>query len=45
VYLALSAYNTQFVAPAVSTMNLVEWEFLLCEWLPFGLSALLFRLG
>jgi len=23
-------------------MNLVEWEFLLCEWLSFGLSACCF---
>jgi len=35
----------EFVAPAVSTMNLVQMEFLLCEWSSFGLSALLFRLG
>jgi len=45
VYLALSTYNTEFVALAVSMMNLVEKVFLLCEWLSFGLSALLFRLG
>jgi len=45
VYLALSNYNIEFVALAVSTMHLVEWEFLLCEWSPFGFSALLFRLG
>jgi len=31
VYLALPTYNTEFVALAVSTMYLVEWEFLLCE--------------
>jgi len=42
---ALSTYNTEFVALAVSTMNLIEWEFLLCEWSSFGLSTLLFRLG
>jgi len=33
------------MALAVSTMNLVQKECLLCEWLSFGLSALLFRLG
>jgi len=45
MYLALSTYNTEFVALAVSMMNLVQREFLLCEWSSFGLSALLFRLG
>jgi len=45
VYLALSTYNTAFVALTVSTMNLVQREFLLCEWSSFWLSALLFRLG
>jgi len=30
---------------ALGTMNLVEWEFLLCEWSSFGLSALLLQLG
>jgi len=45
MHLALSTDNTEFVALALGTMNLVEWEFLLCEWLLFGLSALLFRLG
>jgi len=38
MYLALSTYNTEFVALAVSTMNMDEWEFLLCKWSPFGLS-------
>jgi len=33
------------VALAVSTMNLVQREILMCEWSSFGLSALLFRLG
>jgi len=28
------------MALAVGRMNLVNWEFLLCEWLSFGLSAL-----
>ena len=32
------------LAQALNTMNLVELEFLLCEWSPFDLSALLFRL-
>jgi len=36
-YLALSNYYIEFVALAVVTMKLVEWEFLLCEWSPFGL--------
>jgi len=45
VYLALSTYNTEFVALAVSMMDLVQKEFLLSKWLSFGLSALLFRLG
>jgi len=45
VYPALSIYNTEFVALAIDTMNLVKWEFLLCEWSSFGLSALFFRLG
>jgi len=45
VYLALPTYNTEFVALAISTMNLVEREFLLCEWSSFWLSALLFRMG
>jgi len=31
VYPASSTYNTEFVAQAVSTMNLVQCEFLLCE--------------
>ena len=44
VYPALSIYNTEFVALATDTMNLVKWEFLMCEW-SFGLSALLFRQG
>jgi len=44
MYLALSTYNTEFVALAVSMMNLVQREFLLYERL-FELSALLFRLG
>jgi len=33
------------MALALVTLNLVEREFLLCEWSLFGLSALLFRLG
>jgi len=41
---AFSTYNTEFVALAVSAMNLVQREFLLYEWLSFGPSALLFRL-
>jgi len=41
----LYTYNTEFVALALGTMNLIEWEFLLCEWSLFGLSALLFQLG
>jgi len=45
VYLALSTYDIEFVALGVSTMNLDQREFLLCEWSLFGLSALLFRLG
>jgi len=45
VYLALSTNNTEFVTLAVSTMNLVHREFLLCVWLSFEPSALLFRLG
>jgi len=45
VYLPLSIYNTAFVVLALGTMNLLELEFLLCEWSLFGLSALLFRLG
>jgi len=45
VHLVLSTYNTEFLALALGTMNLVEWEFLLCEWSSFVLSALLFRLG
>jgi len=45
VYLALSTYNTYFVALAVITVNLVQGELLLCERLSFGLTALLFRLG
>jgi len=36
VYPALSTYNTEFVALAVGTMKLVEWEFLLCGWWSFG---------
>jgi len=44
VYLALSTYNTAFVALTVGTMNLVQREFMLCEWSSFGLSALLFGL-
>jgi len=31
-------------AGTISTMNLVEWEFLLCERWTYGFSALLFRL-
>jgi len=42
VYPALFTYNTEFVALAASMMNLVQREFLLCEWSLFGLSALLF---
>jgi len=45
VYVALSTHNTEFVEPALGTMNLVESELLLCEWSSFGLTALLFRLG
>jgi len=45
VYLALSTYNSEFVALEISTMNLVQKEFYLCKWLSFGLSALLSRLG
>jgi len=45
VYLTLFTYNIEFVALALGTMNLVEREFLLCEWSSFGLSALLFWLG
>jgi len=45
VYLALSSYNTEFVALVVRTMNVVQREHLLCEWSLFVLSALLFRLG
>jgi len=40
----LFTYNTAFVALAVSTMNLVQREFLLCEWLSFGISTWLFKL-
>jgi len=29
---------------ALGTMNLVKWEFLLCEWLSFGHSVFLFQL-
>ena len=32
------------MAQVVGTMNQVEWEFLLCKWSSFRLSALLFRL-
>ena len=39
VYPALSINNTEFVALAIDMMNLAEWEFLLCEWSSFGLSA------
>jgi len=45
VHPALSSYNIEFEAPAVGTMNQIEWEFLLCEWSSFRFSALLFRLG
>jgi len=38
VYLAFSTYNTEFMALVISTMNLVQREFLLCEWSSFGLS-------
>jgi len=41
----MSINNTEFVALAIDTVNLVEWEFLLCEWSSFGLSAFLFQLG
>jgi len=37
-----AGYGPEFVALAVGTMNLVKWEFLLCEWSSFGLSAMLF---
>ena len=33
----------RLVALAVSTLNLVQRQFLLCEWSSFRLSALLFR--
>jgi len=45
IWLCPSTYNTEFVALAVDTINLVKWEFLLCEWSLSWLSALLFRLG
>jgi len=45
VYLALSTYSSDFVALVVSTLNPIQRDFLLCEWLSLGLSALLFRLG
>jgi len=38
VYLALSTYNTEVMELATSTMNLVQREFLLCEWSSFVLS-------
>jgi len=44
MYLNLSTYNIEFVVLAVSTMNLVQKDFLLYEWSSFGLSTLLFRL-
>jgi len=44
VYLAMSTYNTEFVAIALGTMNLVVWEFTLCEWSLFGFTALFFPL-
>jgi len=36
VYLGLPTYNTEFVALAVGTINLVEWEFQLCGWSLLG---------
>jgi len=43
-YFITAAYNTVFVKLGVGMMNLVEWEFLLCEWSSIWFSALLFLL-